>query len=193
MANDLPKEVLTTGQVARICKVAPRTVAKWFDSGQLRGYRIPGSKDRRIPLNQLIRFMQVHGMPLEGLETGHTRVLVLDDEIEFTALLRDVLAAEGKYTVEIAATIFEAGVLAGRNCPHVIVADVSLGGLQPKELCRFLRSSEEFQRTRLIAVSGAMTPGQGEALLQNGLDAYLRKPFEVRQLAKSIDDVISRG
>src|ERR687886_569888 len=34
------KKVFTTGQVAKICKVAPRTVSKWFDSGRLRGYRI---------------------------------------------------------------------------------------------------------------------------------------------------------
>ena len=53
-----PKDILTTGEVARICNVAPRTVSKWFDTGQLRGYRIPGSKDRRIPLAQLIRFMK---------------------------------------------------------------------------------------------------------------------------------------
>ena len=58
------KDVLTTGEVAKICNVAPRTVSKWFDSGALHGYRIPGSKDRRIPLNQLIRFMKQHGMPL---------------------------------------------------------------------------------------------------------------------------------
>ena len=34
-------KVFTTGQVAKICKVAPRTVSKWFDSGRLKGYRIP--------------------------------------------------------------------------------------------------------------------------------------------------------
>ena len=49
------KDVLTTGEVAKICNVAPRTVSKWFDTGALTGYRIPGSKDRRIPLTQLIR------------------------------------------------------------------------------------------------------------------------------------------
>ena len=45
------KTIFTTGQVAKICKVAPRTVSKWFDSGRLRGYRIPGSQDRRIPVS----------------------------------------------------------------------------------------------------------------------------------------------
>src|SRR5579862_2648637 len=54
------KDVLTTGEVAKICNVAPRTVSKWFDSGALTGYRIPGSKDRRIPLNQLIQIGRAH-------------------------------------------------------------------------------------------------------------------------------------
>src|SRR5262249_633636 len=58
------KKVFTTGQVAKICKVAPRTVSKWFDSGRLRGYRIPGSQDRRIPREHLLRFLKEHGMPL---------------------------------------------------------------------------------------------------------------------------------
>ena len=55
-------KVFTTGQVAKICKVAPRTVSKWFDSGRLKGYRIPGSQDRRIPREYLIRFLKEHGM-----------------------------------------------------------------------------------------------------------------------------------
>ena len=50
------RTIFTTGQVAKICKVAPRTVSKWFDSGRLRGYRIPGSQDRRIPREHPIRF-----------------------------------------------------------------------------------------------------------------------------------------
>src|SRR5262249_50495709 len=62
------KKVFTTGQVAKICKVAPGTVSKWFDSGRLKGYRIPGSQDRRIPREQLIRFLKEHGMPLGELE-----------------------------------------------------------------------------------------------------------------------------
>ncbi|MCH7632799.1 MAG: helix-turn-helix domain-containing protein, partial [Planctomycetes bacterium] len=50
-------DILTTGEVAKICNVAPRTVAKWFDRGELRGYRIPGSKDRRIPTSHLLSFL----------------------------------------------------------------------------------------------------------------------------------------
>ena len=72
------KKVFTTGQVAKICKVAPRTVSKWFDSGRLRGYRIPGSQDRRIPREHLVRFLKEHGMPLGELESEvYNKVLVV--------------------------------------------------------------------------------------------------------------------
>ena len=56
-------KVFTTTQVARIANVAPRTVSKWVDSGRLKGYRIPGSQDRRIPEPYLIEFLDVNGMP----------------------------------------------------------------------------------------------------------------------------------
>ncbi|MFM2164090.1 MAG: Polar-differentiation response regulator DivK, partial [Planctomycetota bacterium] len=69
------KDVLTTGEVARICNVASRTVSKWFDSGQLAGYRIPGSKDRRIPVSNLMAFMKKHNIPMDGLRSGAPRVL----------------------------------------------------------------------------------------------------------------------
>ena len=58
------RTVLTTSQVARICQVAPRTVQKWFDKNFIRGYRLPASRDRRIPVEELIRFMQEYNIPL---------------------------------------------------------------------------------------------------------------------------------
>ena len=57
-------KVYTTGQVAKFCKVNPKTVAKWFDDGRLEGYRLPRSQDRRIRRDSLIEFIKKHGMPL---------------------------------------------------------------------------------------------------------------------------------
>jgi len=56
------RSVLTTGQIAQLCSVAPRTVSKWIDSGQLQGYRLPGSKDRRVAVQELMRFLESHQM-----------------------------------------------------------------------------------------------------------------------------------
>jgi uncharacterized protein (TIGR02996 family)/excisionase family DNA binding protein len=56
------RKVFTTGQVAQLLDVSPTTVATWFDLGRLRGYRIPGSQDRRIPRDILVRFMSENGL-----------------------------------------------------------------------------------------------------------------------------------
>jgi excisionase family DNA binding protein len=60
--------VFTTGQVAKICQVAPRTVSKWCDNKLLICYRIPGGVDRRIPEQDLRDFLKEHGMPMEEFE-----------------------------------------------------------------------------------------------------------------------------
>ena len=60
-------EIFTTGEVALMFSVAPKTVSKWFDSGQLKGYRMPGGVgpgDRRITREALLRFCEKFGVPV---------------------------------------------------------------------------------------------------------------------------------
>jgi len=182
------KDVLTTGEVAKICNVAPRTVSKWFDSGALHGYRIPGSKDRRIPLNQLIRFMKQHGMPLNGLMTGQTRILIVDDEQDIVEVLEKILEAEAKYEVEVAKGGFAAGVTADKFRPHVILIDMHLRDIDGREVAKAVKANPDLQLTKVIAMSGKMTEDELKALTTQGFDGYLKKPFHVRQVIESIED-----
>src|SRR5688572_13049745 len=133
MSTTKMKDVLTTGEVAKICNVAPRTVSKWFDSGALKGYRIPGSKDRRIPVAQLVRFMKEHGIPFDGVTGGKTRVLIVDGEREVVETLEKVLVQQTNYEVRTARTGFEAGMECERFKPHVMLLDLHLGEGDIKE------------------------------------------------------------
>src|SRR5436190_246340 len=182
------KDVLTTGEVAKICSVAPRTVSKWFDSGALHGYRIPGSKDRRIPLNQLIRFMKQHGMPLNGLMTGATRVLIVDNEADVVEVLEKILEDEAKYEVEVAKGGFAAGVTAEKFRPHVILMDMHLATIDAREVCKQAKNSSDLQLTKVIAMSGKLPDDEAKTLSTNGFDGFLRKPFHVRQVIEAIED-----
>jgi excisionase family DNA binding protein len=191
MPQAKPKDVLTTGEVAKICNVAPRTVSKWFDSGQLTGYRIPGSKDRRIPLNQLIKFMKQHGMPLDGLMTGGTRVLIVDDEADIVEVIEKVLEDEVKYEVEVAKSGFQAGIQAEKFRPHVILIDLHLKDLDAREVAKAVKANPDLQLTKVIAMSGKATEAEAKALVGNGFDGFLRKPFHVRQVISTIEEATS--
>ncbi len=122
--------VFTTGDVARICKVAPRTVSKWFDAGQLRGYRIPGSQDRRIPRECLIEFLRQSGMPLGELEqVGPTMLVVGKGRMTLLAESMAFCAGE-EMTIERCDTLFQAGIRLGTKKTDVVVVAVAANGLQ---------------------------------------------------------------
>lgn len=181
------KDVLTTGEVAKICNVAPRTVSKWFDTGQLKGYRIPGSKDRRIPVSQLVRFMKEHGIPFDGVAGGKTRILIADDEPEVVEALSRALSEQANYEVRTAINAFEAGIECERFKPHVLLLDVHLGGADAKALAGLVHKDDDLQLTKVIAMSGQMTEGQLQTLRTQGFDSFLRKPFAVRQVIEAIE------
>ena len=185
------KDVLTTGQVARICRVAPRTVSKWFDAGQLQGYRIPGSKDRRIPVQHLIRFMKAYGMPLDGLEAGKTGLLIVDREADESQPLHDSLTNDGAFDVHYAASAFEAGLAVESAKPAVMIVDVTMPDVDPEQIVRDLRMSQEAHGLKLIAVSAEMSEGAGQSLLQTGFDAYLRKPLDAAGTIDAVDRVLN--
>ena len=183
----LDKDVLTTGEVAKICNVAPRTVSKWFDGGQLKGYRIPGSKDRRIPVAQLIQFMKDHNIPLDGAHSGKPRVLVVDSDAEVTKTLAEVLTQQANYDVHTATNGFEAGYEAERFRPHVLLFDIHLGDADADHVAAFIRSTEDLAMTRVVAMSGKLTDGQAMNLRSQGFDGFLKKPFSVRQVIAEIE------
>lgn len=187
----LEKEVLTTGEVAKICNVAPRTVSKWFDTGSLKGYRIPGSKDRRIPVGELVRFMKSHGIPLDGLSSGRTRVLVVDADRDVTDTLSRVLAEQTNYEVHCANTAFEAGLECERFKPHVLLLDLHLNDGDSRKVADAVRTSSNLQMTRIVAMSGKLTDGQAHALRSQGFDDFLKKPFQVRQVVTAIESATS--
>jgi len=189
--NPFEKEVLTTGEVAKICNVAARTVSKWFDNGQIEGYRIPGSKDRRIPVQALINFMQEHGIPFDGLMSGNTRVLIVDSDKEVCSTLERVFAEQTEYIVKTCSSPFSAGVECERFRPHVMLFDLSFCGDDYTSFTNSLRNGDDMQAVKIIAMSGRLTDGQITRLTCSGFDGVLRKPFTVRQVIDSIENAVA--
>jgi len=181
------KTVLTTGEVAKICSVAPRTVSKWFDQGHLKGYRIPGSKDRRIPLEHLIQFMKSNNIPLNGLETGEQRVLVVEQEQSFADRVAETLSKNGDFDVAVAQSAFEAGVMAHANKPHIVIVNVQSTDIDPKAISRTLRTTNGLREVKIVGIGQSLSDHDGESLRQAGFDAFLSKPFEIGALLDIIE------
>ena len=182
------KNVLTTGDVAKICNVAPRTVSKWFDSGRLKGYRIPGSKDRRIPVSELIRFMKMHNMPTAALSAGKIRVLIVDSNKDAASSLADTLRTKAGYEVQTVGSNFETGIVAQKFAPHVLLVNLLAEGIAATEICKNIRGNEELQTIKIIALANQLSESESSALLQKGFDGYISEFADATEVIKQIEE-----
>lgn len=182
------KNVLTTGDVARICNVASRTVSKWFDNGQLKGYRIPGSKDRRIPLSELVRFMKTNNMPITSLGAGKIRVLVVDSDDKAAMSLADTLQNKADYEVKMVHSNFETGMLAQKFAPHVLLVSLLANGIDSTEICRTIHENEDLQTVKVIALANKLSDSESSALLQKGFDGLVSNPNDTTEVIKKIEE-----
>jgi len=185
------KNVLTTGDVARICHVAPRTVSKWFDNGQLKGYRIPGSKDRRIPLSELIRFMKVHNMPTAELAVGKIRVLIADSNAQTASALASILKSRADYDVQTARSSFEAGAIVRTFTPHVLLVSFLADGIDAMGVCKGIRENEDLRTIKIIALVSNLSESEAATLLGKGFDGYVAYTAEPTEVIKKIEEAIA--
>lgn len=184
------RKVFTTGQVAKICKVAPRTVSKWFDSGRLRGYRIPGSQDRRIPRENLIRFLKEHGMPLGELEEeGWHKILIIGADKMFIDKLKNLLPEDDDYKYEVANSGFEAGIQAESFHPDTIIIDLAMGRSEGLQIVQNLRRNPAYAETLIIGLA-LEDEAHPDNLKNFGFNDVFKKPFDVALLGKRIASLV---
>ncbi len=181
------KKVFTTGEAAKVCKVSQQTIIRCFDSGRLNGFRVPGSRFRRIPREELIRFMRSNEIPLDSIGSTRKRILVVDDEPEIVSLIRDVLEDDGRFEVCQAMTGYDAGIETQRFKPHLIVLDYMLPDINGNVVCQRVRACEEMPDTRILCVSGVIEREEVEMLRASGADDFLKKPFDLREIVSRIE------
>lgn len=184
------RKVFTTGQVAKICKVAPRTVSKWFDSGRLVGYRIPGSQDRRIPREHLIRFLKEHQMPLGELEDeAFSKVLLIGTDRTLIDRLKSLMPANDDFKVEIAHSGFEAGIQAESLHPDAIVLDLAMGRSEGLQIVANLRRNNAYDTCVIVGLAAEDESDPG-SLKTDGFDDVFKKPFDPQLLTERLRSMI---
>ena len=190
MAVVTTKEIYTTGEVAQICKVSQQTVIRCFDSGRLKGFRVPGSRFRRIPRESLVAFMKGNQIPLDHLDSGKKRVLVVDDDEAIVEMFKDLLDRDGRFEVFTANTGYQAGILTEQARPDIMLLDYKLPDINGNVVCRTIRSNPNYEHMRIIIISGVADPDEVEELRAAGADEFIRKPFDINQVLTRIADLV---
>ena len=165
------KTVFTTGEAAKICRVSQQTIILCFDNGQLKGFRVPGSRMRKIPRKFLHQFMRENGIPTDAFvrDEKETALFVQDD---VRAALQEL---HSKSNLRFLGSSFELG-LSARDLPQKVVVQESCDPA-------FAHILQTLRKTREDARITAILDGNGneEDLPGLGLEQMIRSenPAEI--------------
>jgi len=185
------KMIFTTGEAAEACKISQQTIIRCFDSGRLRGFRVPGSRFRRIPREALIQFMKDNGIPPDALESGKQKVLVVDDDPEIVELFVDVLERDGRFDVKTANSGYDAGILTQEFMPDLLILDYMLPDINGNVVCQTIRKNPKFENMKIVIVSGVVNQDEINELLKSGADDFVKKPFNIEKLIERIGELLT--
>jgi excisionase family DNA binding protein len=171
------KQVFTTGEAARLCNLSQQTIIRCFDSGRLRGYRVPGSRTRRIPRGELVKFMRSHRMPLDALGESEIILLVVESDLDTIQDIRRVAEVIGGYSLHVAGNAYEAGVLTAKLDPQVLVINSRLPDLDVMAACRSVQNSNGEPGTTVILLANKYRAEEIAGFKTLGIRHFLRKPI----------------
>ncbi|MHC4221162.1 MAG: response regulator [Planctomycetota bacterium] len=184
------KDLFTTGEAAQVCKISQQTIIRCFDSGRLEGFKVPGSKFRRIPRSNLVKFMRANSIPLDNLNSGKKKILIVDDDLEIVEMMVDILIRDSRFEIKTASSGYDAGIRTQQFRPDLILLDYMLPDVNGNVVCETIRSNPEFENIKIIIVSGVIKQEEIDHLLKSGAEDFIKKPFNIVELTGKIDKVL---
>ena len=108
-----------------------------------------------------------------------SHILIIDDDIHINEMLEEVLIEEG-YQVSHAYSGTEALLFLANVKPDLILLDLMLPGLTGEEVL------PQIEKIPVIVMSAKVEVKDKVALLLNGAEDYITKPFEIEELLARI-------
>ena len=118
-------------------------------------------------------------------------ILVVDDHPINLKLASQVLQSSGHEVME-AKDAEQAQELLQERIPDLVLTDVTLPGIDGLELTRRLKTNPRYQHLPVVALTASAMKGDETRVLEAGCDAYIAKPFDTRNLAVVLVEVLAR-
>ena len=180
------KALLTPKEVAEMFLVSPITIRKWARDEWLHA-EITAGGHRRFSLAEVERFAKERGMKVHQIDEAVTRILIVDDDEQFSGFLLDLLESTAeKLDVKVVNNGFDAGGLVHEFKPHIMLLDLRLPGVDGFKVCKRLKEERSTKNIRVIAMTGYFTEERHQQIIQAGAEVCLSKPIEVEIMLDAI-------
>ncbi len=134
--------------------------------------------------------MKDNDIPLDNLDSGKKKILIVDDDSEIIELMVDVLSRDGRFETRTASSGYDAGILTEMFRPDLILLDYMLPDVNGNIVCQTIRQNPEFENIKIIIISGVIKEDEISQLLKSGAEDFIQKPFNIVELNDRIANVL---
>jgi len=120
------------------------------------------------------------------------RILHVEDNADNRHLVRRVLEAEG-YEVLVAANGAQALAFLDSVPVDLALLDINMPDIDGYTLATRIRSSPQFTRLPILAMTANVMRGDRERSLNAGCDGYIQKPIDIDILSMQLERYIRRN
>jgi excisionase family DNA binding protein len=166
--------------------ISKRSVVKAINEGRIKAATTVGGH-YRISLAEARRFMSRRGLDTSQLDVRENCALVVARDRFVGDLLADVLGRAGAEVLQ-SDCLFEAGAMAVRSRPWLIIIDAASAGPDPAALCRSVARGEASRQASILVLAGG-DAAERERFRTAGAHGVLNKPFSVKQLKETLRDL----
>jgi len=178
-------EYLTPTQVADRLLVATVTVRLWASKGLLPSVTTLGGH-RRFREEDVEAFAAQHQQMRTKYREPPMRVLIIDDDPQYSRYLSGAISAHAAVVVDIAHDGFSAGIKCESIRPDIVTLDLQMPDMDGFDVCTMLRSMFGKKKPRIVALTGFASAGNVERILAAGADACVAKTAAVEVLLKEM-------
>jgi CheY-like chemotaxis protein len=118
------------------------------------------------------------------------KILVIDDEVDFTRLLKVNLEETGKYEVLALPNANDVISQVHTFKPEIILLDIIMPGAKGIEVCEILNKDIIGKAIPIIIISALAKDADKYKAYRVGVVDYMEKPIEVERLIVKIDKYI---
>lgn len=112
-------------------------------------------------------------------------ILVIEDDETMRNAMKRIFEMDG-FVVRLAADGTELSTTLDESAPDLILLDIGLPWLNGFELGQMLKEHKDLKKIPLVFVSGKTSEEDIKKAFELGADDFIKKPFEIEKLKKTV-------
>jgi len=117
-------------------------------------------------------------------------ILIADDDGLSGRLIRDLLEEAG-FRVYLLAKSIDLIPAIKRYKPDLVIMDITLAGIDGLKLIGMIKDDKETAGAKIVVASEKAFEFEKQQAFKHGVEAFIRKPFNVETLASQINHILS--